>query len=545
MKRRVFRNAARSAPRVASPAHPAGMNPAGCGRGNAPLRAPNVIGNAARSAPRVASPAHPAGVNPAGRGRGNAPLHAPNVIVLVLLLAACDGRGPAPAPAPEQRTSVLLITIDTLRADHLGVYGYTRNTSPRLDALAREGTVFDYAYTYWPKTRGSFVAMLTGRRDSQTGYSKTHPGLLDFNPTLASVLQKAGYATAAIVDNGNVAAAHGYAKGFGSYRETWQEKELATEMDRTRAITEGGLRFLREASRDRPFLLWLHYVNPHAPYTPPPPYDTAFLDEEANSGPRLPVVPGLHGGIPKQWAVPGQDRLGYYVAQYDGEIAAVDQQVGRVIDGLRQTGGWDRTMVVVTSDHGESLGEHGYYFDHGEDLFDPSLRIPLIVSMPGARRAARSQALASTLDLVPTILDAVKVSYPPDLGGRSLLGALKGAEGGWDRLFARNDRNLTGSLDRRHKVIATPAGREARFALYDRVADPGETRDLARARPEELRRQRRELDLFLERAGREWARTRALVGEAPAVGVMSKEACENLRTLGYVDARCAAVGKPQ
>jgi len=128
-----------------------------------------------------------------------------------------------PVAPPETRPSVLLITIDTLRADHLGVYGYTRNTSPHLDALAREATVFDYAYTYWPKTRGSFVAMLTGRRDAQTGYDKAHPSLLDFNPTLASVLQGAGYRTAAVVDNGNVAAAHGYAKGFATYRETWQE----------------------------------------------------------------------------------------------------------------------------------------------------------------------------------------------------------------------------------------------------------------------------------------------------------------------------------
>jgi arylsulfatase A-like enzyme len=458
-----------------------------------------------------------------------------------VVLSACGGRAPAPAPSPEPRTSVLLLTIDTLRADHLGVYGYTRNTSKHLDALAREGTVFDYAYTYWPKTRGSFVALLTGRRDSQTGYSKTHPGLLAFNPTLAGVLQAAGYRTSAIVDNGNVAAAHGYAKGFDTYRETWQEKELATEMGRARAITEGGMRFLREAPRDRPFLLWLHYVNPHAPYTPPAPYDAAYADEEARSGPPLSVVPGFHGGIPRQWAVPGQRRLAYYVSQYDGEIAAADEQAGQVLRALRDTGWWDRTMVVVTSDHGESLGEHGYYFDHGEDLFDPSVRIPLIVSIPGARRAARSQVLASTLDLVPTVLDAVKVSYPPDLAGRSLLGAVKGAEAGWDRLFARNDRNLTASFDRSHKVVLTP-GKEGRLALYDRVADPGETRDLARARPEEARRQRRELDLFLERAEREWGRTQTLLGGVPSPAAMTPEACASLRALGYVDAakQCAA-----
>jgi arylsulfatase A-like enzyme len=465
--------------------------------------------------------------------------------VLALAAAACQGRERAPAPAKDERPSVLLLTIDTLRADHLGVYGYTRNTSRHIDALAREGTVFDYAYTYWPKTRGSFVAMLTGRRDSQTGYSKTHPVLLDFNPTLASVLKGAGYATAAIVDNGNVASAHGYHKGFDTYRETWREKDLATEMDRTRAITEGGIRFLNDAPRDKPFLLWLHYVNPHAPYTPPAPYDAAFVDDEARAGARLPVVTGFHGGIPKQWAVPGQDRLGYYVAQYDGEIAVADEQVGRVLDALRASGHRERTVVVLTSDHGESLGEHGYYFDHGEDLFDPSLRVPLIVSVPGVG-GRRSQALASTLDLVPTILDAVKVSYPPDLAGRSVLGAVRGGDTGWDRLFARNDRNLTGTFDRRYKAVATPAERgQPRLALYDRSADPGETRDLARTQGDALKEQRQALDAFFARAEREWTRTNGLVGQAAPLAAMPREACESLIALGYVDARCNAFQKPQ
>ena len=150
-----------------------------------------------------------------------------------------------------------------------------------MDALARRGVVFEQAYTYWPKTRGSFVGIMTGRFASQTGYSKSHPLLLGFNPTLASVLKDAGYETVATVDNPNVAASLGYARGFDRYRETWEEKSLATEMDRTRAITGDGVRYLGEAKPDRPFLLWLHYVNPHAPYEPPAPWDTAFLDAEA------------------------------------------------------------------------------------------------------------------------------------------------------------------------------------------------------------------------------------------------------------------------
>jgi arylsulfatase A-like enzyme len=460
------------------------------------------------------------------------------LVALALLAGACDPRPPAPTPRPAPsagtRLNVLLVTIDTLRADHLGLYGYARATSPRLDAFARRAVTFEQAYTYWPKTRGSFVALMSGRRDSQTGYGKTHPVLLDFNPTLAEVLKEAGYRTTAVVDNANVAAQHGYARGFQRYRETWQEKDLPTEMDRTRAITGEGVAFLEQAPREQPFFLWLHYVNPHAPYTPPPPYDTAFVDAAARQGPRLRAVDGFVGGVRKEWAVPGQDRLGYYVAQYDGEIAAVDQEVGRILDALDGSGAATRTVVVVTSDHGESLGEHDYYFDHGQDVFDPSLRIPLLIAVPGQAGGTRSAALASTLDLVPTVLDAVKVSYPPDLAGTSLLPALRGQPlAGRDRLFARNDRNLSASFDHRHKVVATPTDSDLRYQLYDRASDPGERRDVSLGRADETRVWRRELELFLERAEREWAHTRRLLGDKPGAGRMTPEACAQLKALGY------------
>jgi arylsulfatase A-like enzyme len=459
-----------------------------------------------------------------------------------LVTAACVDAGgpPAPKASPSPRAAagnplnVLLVTIDTLRADHLGAYGYKRPTSPRIDALAAKATLFERAYTFWPKTRGSFVMMMTGRLPAVNGYSKTHPTLVDFNPTLASVLKGAGYETAALVDNPNVAARWGYAKGFDRYRETWEEPALESEVARTKAITEDAVGFLK-ARRAAPFFLWLHYVNPHAPYTPPAPYDTAFLDAAAKAGPRLPVVPAFHGGIPKQWAVAGQDRLGYYVAQYDGEIAAVDQEVGTVLDALAASGLGGRTLVVLTSDHGESLGEHDYYFDHGEDLFEPSMAIPLVVAMPGAPGGVRSRALASTLDLVPTVLDALKVSYPPDLAGTSLLRALKGEAAGAPRLFGANERNLSATWDERYRLVAEPVEPGASLKLFDRASDPGETRDVSRARPEAMREARRELELFQERSDRAWARTRPLLEGKGGEPAMSAEAREKLCALNYIE----------
>jgi arylsulfatase A-like enzyme len=461
-------------------------------------------------------------------------------LALALALGSLGCRPSAEAPsasrAPAAGTShnVLLITIDTLRADHLGAYGYRRNTSPNIDRLAREGTVFERAYTYWPKTRASMIMMMTGRRPSQNGYSKSHPVLLGFNPTIAHSLKSAGYETAAVVENANVAAQHGYAKGFDTYQETWQDTSLRTEMQRAQAITEAAVRYLRRP-RERPFFLWLHYVNPHAPYTPPAPYDTAFLDQASGSGPVLRPVKGFHSGIKQEWAVPGRDRLGYYVAQYDGEIAAVDHEVGRVVAALRESGSFDRTVTVITSDHGESLGEHDYYFDHGEDLFEPSMAIPLLVVTPGGKPGRRCAAFASTLDIFPTILDAVKVSYPPDLAGHSLLSAVMGeAAPARARLFAQNDLNLRGTWDERFKLVARPVGENDQLSLFDRVTDPGETRNVRPERPDDFRIQRRELDLYFERAEREWAAIRRLVEGQPGERKATREACEQLRALGYV-----------
>jgi len=466
-------------------------------------------------------------------------------VALALLAFGCPQPSARESPPPLRPRSVagnplsvLLITIDTLRADHLGAYGYERATSPRIDALAARGVTFEEAYTYWPKTRGSFVALLTGRLAAQSGYGKTHPLLVDFNPTLASVLQEVGYDTAAVVDNPNVAASLGYSKGFARYRETWEEEALASEMDRTRAITADGVAYLAAARPEQPFLLWLHYVNPHAPYEPPSPFDTAFLDAASRRGPVLAPVTGFHDGVPRDWAKPGRP-LGYYVAQYDGEIAAVDAEVGRVIDALDASAVKDSTLVLLASDHGESLGEHGYFFDHGENLFDPSLRVPLLLSGPGIEAGRRLKALASTLDIVPTVLDVLKVSYPPDLAGQSLLPAAHGEPFAERvRLPGQNDRNLLGAWGVRFKLVATPREDGASYALYDRLEDPGETRDASTRLPRLMREERRELELFRERIDAQLVRTRRLLEGRSGEERPTAAACEQFKALGYVVAGC-------
>ena len=457
------------------------------------------------------------------------------------VLVACREPVPGAAPRPEMRAGrpydVVLVTIDTLRADHLGAYGYARPTSPHIDALAERGTLFERCSTYWPKTRASFVMMLTGRTPSRNGFSKTHPQLLDFNPTLAQTLKDAGYETAAAVDNPNVAANLGYARGFDEYVETWEDPSLATEMDRTRAITAFGLEQLGR-ERERPLFLWLHYVNPHTPYQPPAPFDTAFL-EEASPEPELELVRGMHGGIPERLAVEGRRRLSYYVAQYDGEIAAVDREVGEIARAVERGKGFDRTLVLLTSDHGESLGEHDYYFDHGADLFEPSLAVPLIVALPGGPKGNRSRSIASTLDVLPTVLDAVKVSFPPELSGTSLLPAVEGrGPVERERLFAQNDLHHRATWTRHRKLVVEQVDEEReRHLLFDLGRDPGELENVRRERPGEYHGELAALEEHMAAAAEEWVamRARLAAGASHPEPPVSPEACRQLLELGYVE----------
>jgi arylsulfatase A-like enzyme len=422
---------------------------------------------------------------------------------------------------------MLLITIDTLRADHLGLYGYRRGTSPAIDQLGRQSQVFDEAYTYWPKTRGSMVILHTGTLPSQNGYSRTHPVLFPFNKTMASLLKGAGYRTTAAVDNSNVAAANGYAAGFDAYRQTWEEANLASEADRGRAITESALALFAAPPKE-PFFLWLHYVNPHAPYTPPPPFDSRFRDEASKGGTILPLVKAFHGGIHEEWAtaMPGPRTLPYFVSQYDGEVATADAEVGRVVESLASHGLLEKTVVLLVSDHGESLGEHDYYFDHGEDLFRPCLHVPLILRVPGGKPLRRSD-LVSTLDALPTVLDALKVSYPAGLAGRSLLEPPLPDR----RLFAQNDRDLAGSFDSRFALLGAPG----HFVLYDRRRDPGELHDAGKDDPEELRTRQRELEVYLDRRDAEMAMTRRLTEGVPKQAT-TQRSCDEMRALQYLTA---------
>ena len=461
------------------------------------------------------------------------------LVAQLLAVAGCQSEPGVEPVATNAGVNILLLTIDTLRADHLSSYGYPRPTSPAIDGLAARGVLFDNAFTYWPKTRASFAAMFTSLYAAKNGLTVRDRDLPDYNLTLAEVLRDAGYSTAAAVDNGNLDRALGFAQGFDRYQQVWLTGE--TEEERTEQLTTFAGDFLASYEETKPFFLWIHYVNPHTPYEPPADVLSQFRgDDLVPRGPKLETVVGYHGGVNRHLFVPGETHWGDYVDRYDAEVAFADRHIGRVLDALEESTHRNSTLVVLTSDHGESLGEHDYFFDHGYDLFDPSLRVPLILSFPGILPQGEIvQAAVSTLDIYPSVLDLAQVTFPPILQGRSLLTLVRHSqERLHDRLFFQNDQHQIGISDGRLKLISYPETPQAasRFELYDTWDDPDEQRNRYAESVAAIAPLQAELGSFQIRTVAWQQETDRNRGGAPARqdDELSEETRRNLETLGYL-----------
>ena len=369
----------------------------------------------------------------------------------MLVLAGCnridtsrrdEGRLVATSP------NVLLITIDTLRADHVGAYGASGVETPALDGLAAEGVLFETSIAATTLTLPSHASILTGMTPPR--HAVRHNGIFrldESHQTLAERFREAGYDTGAVVGAIVLDARYGLDQGFDFYDWT-KSSRRASETgypDRSaEEVTDVALRWLE--ARERSFFLWLHYYDPHATYLPPASFQQRFA------------------GRP-----------------YDGEIAYADQQIERVFQALRSAGEWDRTLVIATSDHGESLGEHGEH-THGYTLYDAVLKVPLILRGPGIPAARRVAEVVSAIDLAPTILARAGLAPLADADGRDLSPLWEGEpdferrpayaetlatqlDHGWAPLFAlRTDRHL---------YVRAP-----RAELYDVQQDPRQLANL-------------------------------------------------------------------
>ena len=434
----------------------------------------------------------PTSAAPPPRRRRSVFLLAGAVCALAVLAVLLIGRGRSREAAG---ASVLLVTIDTLRADHVGAYGAKTGATPHLDALAARGTVFEEALASVPLTLPSHASLLSGREPPHHGVHLNGRSIFPADaPTLATVLKGRGYATAAFVAAYVLDRRFGLARGFDLYDDQVERRGAgASVLESERpclAVVAAAEQWI--GGQTEPFFAWVHFYEPHAPYDPPSPYREQ------------------QGGRP-----------------YDGEIAAADACVGRVVAAAeaRASG---RLLVAATSDHGEALGDHGE-LTHGFFVYQPTLRVPLILAGAGVR-VSRRTAPARAVDLVPTVLAQLGVSVPAGLDGADLFGPARGAEAyaetrypetlGWAGLRALR----VGAL----KYIDAP-----RPELYDLGADPGETRNLFPTRAADAQRLLRGLDALK-------ATERAAVSTAN-----DPEIAEKLRALGYVAAPAETTSGPR
>lgn len=317
------------------------------------------------------------------------------------------------------KPNVLLITVDTLRADHLGAYGYGLPTSPRFDAIASEGVLFTDAITPVPTTAPALASLLTSRHADGHTVRENFGELPDAMTTVAEAFKAAGYTTAGFFGNG--AVKNGFGQGFDTFEpfaDHW--------FFRDRAGTRKALPWIQEAKE--PWFLWIHFMDPHGPYSSSPPETSK--DFEYEESPRLqrelPRIEQNYGFdvIPKYQQLPDHNRVVDYVRRYDGEIRGTDTEIGKIRDALERSGALDRTLMVVTADHGESLGEGRYFFQHGTLLNDPSVRVPLVFRHAKLPAGTRSATPASLVDVFPTVAALAGVEIPDGIVGRDLSGAI-------------------------------------------------------------------------------------------------------------------------
>lgn len=447
-------------------------------------------------------------------------------VVIAVAYVGCLGCSrpmEAPNPGSKEDFHVVLLGIDTLRADYLSVYGFSHPTSPRIDQLASEGALFTDAVTTSPWTLPSFASVLSGQYPSSHGAGRRTgeqreggeppksplPGTVALIPEM--LRDRAGFETALFYDNPYLSETWGLTRGFDTVQRTREGGAQAVDL---------ALDWLEDHSEDRTFV-FLHLMEPHLPYKPPEPFRTTAL-EWLGSDPRRPGARAL----------------------YVGEVTYVDHLVGTFLDGLEAVGLADETLLILTSDHGEEFGEHAeieerLYNDprkiwgigHGHSQFQELIAAPLIIRFPGRVQAGtKVDSLVQIHDLAPTILEWTDLPVPEGMSGQSLLPALSGEP---VRDYAFTEFILYGD-DRQSyregswKLILGPGFETSE--LYDLASDPGETRNLRDEQP----RRFRELLVRL----RELRAQAAILGELQGRGTdpveIDQATREELRSLGYI-----------
>ena len=456
------------------------------------------------------------------------------------LAAACAGPTATAAHGPR---NLVLLSIDTLRPDHLGCYGYPRDTSPELDRLAARSVVFDQAITAHVSTAPSHATILTGRFPGSHGLVRNGMALAAGVPTLAELLAAHGRATGAFVSGWTLQRHTALDRGFQVYDDDLGPPRFGARRDGA-ATTDAALSWLgAQVTAGRDVFLFLHLFEPHWPYDPPQGYALRFL-------------PGRYQLTTLSRPVHIDRRLSVnrltpaerdeYVARYDGEIVVADRLVGRLLDAIEDLGIAESTVLVVLSDHGETLFEREWTMDHGTRPYDEQARVPLILHLPGDRSAGvRVPDQVSLVDVLPTVADLIGLSPPEGVQGRSLLPLADNPDADRPVLPAfttarpepqrvphihapLSSRGLVCALRLPGlKLVEFPMSRDRWHAeLFDLASDPGEQTNLAKARFDAT--------LALHDQLEAWRVATASGGEM-APPTLAPEVEEALKELGYVE----------
>jgi arylsulfatase len=447
-----------------------------------------------------------------------------------MALAAFMAFASGPAGTPR---NILLVSIDTLRADHLGCYGYFRDTSPVIDALAKESVFFELGLTPLATTLPAHTSLLTATHPMEHGtLANTNRGKFKFNRpksirSFAEYAQARGYRTAAVVSAAPLSRITGIHEGFDLFDEPEGHERIA---EGTNAVVFSTLKELG----DGPFFLWVHYFDPHSPYLPPPGYRDRFQggDElDAHIAER---------GIPESLVRPNKKTIRPRAAidAYDNEIFYVDEQLGVLFDVLRSKGLWNDTVTVLVSDHGEGLGEHGMA-GHGY-VHREQIHVPMMIRVPG-REHQRVSAAVSLVDVMPTVLglmgDEEHAAWKPFLdqaSGRDLLAAAAQHDAVVSQRSARERKDIGDSAfslaDRDWKYVHEP---DVANRLFDWKSDSLELEDVSSKHASKATELRRALEARIDRYRAR--RAELLEGSEDVEEEMDPELLEKLRALGYID----------
>ncbi len=309
--------------------------------------------------------------------------------------------------------NVILIGIDTLRADHLMCYGYKRDTSPGMDKLAKESIQFSQCLSHIPATTPSFASLLTSKRPLSHGVlDNNYEGykLDNKHITLAEILKNAGYKTAAFVSGSTLKKNANLTQGFDKYDDKFAGLEQNAE-----SVSVKVIKWL-EKNKKRKFFLFIHYFDPHGKYNAPPPYNNSFVfSSETHDAEKIPSYQ-KHDDISDP---------SFYIAQYDGEIRYTDYHIDKLIDKIYELNLNDATLMILTSDHGETMSEHEWWFDHGSFVYEEQIHVPLLFWYPRMFSHDKIDALIRHIDVLPSVLDILGINLINDFEGHSILPLIK------------------------------------------------------------------------------------------------------------------------